>query len=271
MVKIVISQTNKDNIKDLKLITVMADSVKNLHYVRFNMKSVERVEKGYETSNTTIKLQINARKIYLINPTEKLEILYNSDKSKTKCIVKPHVFPYFTLSLDPTGNLMRKNQHFTINEIGFDFTAKTIIIALSKEKNHIAQHLTSLGTVNKNGMNCYLLVYENQSFSYFDHIVKAKETVESISHKYIVNEYMVRTKNKLFDDFGYLKVGSTLKIPTYYCKKGIFYIHEKSMLPVSITIFDEFGVFESYEYTNIEINKPIPPDEFERNFKGYGF
>ena len=82
---------------------------------------------------------------------------------------------------------------------------------------------------------------------------------------------MVRTKNKLFDDYGYLKKGTVVKIPNFYCKKGIFYVDEKSMLPVSITIFDEVGVFESYEYTNLEINKPIPSAEFERNFKGYNF
>ncbi len=249
----------------------MMDSVKNLRSIRFNMKSLERVETGYEESNTKVKLQINSRKVYLKNPTVKLELLYNSDNNKVKCLVKPHVFPYFTLSLDPRGNLMRKNQHFTIHEIGFDFTVKTIAIALSKEKNQIAKHLSLLGKVEKNGMTCYLIVYENQAFSYFDHIVGDKETAESISHKYIVNEYMVRTKNKLFDDYSYLKKGTIVKIPNFYCKKGIFYVDEKSMLPVSITIFDEVGVFESYEYTNLEINKPIPAAEFERNFKGYNF
>jgi hypothetical protein len=270
-VKISLSQINKEHLKDFKIIIEMMDSVKNLHSIRFNMKSLERIETGYETSYTNVKLQISSRKVYLKNPSVKLELLYNSDKNKVKCLVKPHVFPYFTLSLDPRGNLMRKNQHFTINEIGFDFTVKTIAIALSKEKNQIAKHLTLLGKVEKNGMTCYLIIYENQSFSYFDHIVGDKETVESISNKYIVNEYMVRTKNKLFDDYGYLKKGTIVKIPNFYCKKGIFYVDEKSMLPVSITIFDEVGVFESYEYTNLEINKPIPPAEFERNYKGYGF
>lgn len=271
LVKIVLSQTSKEHLSDFKIITDMMDSVKNLHSIRFNMKSLERIETGYEESHTQVKLQISPRKVYLKNPTVKLELLFNSDKSKVKCLVKPHVFPYFTLSLDPTGNLMRKNQHFTINEIGFDFTVKTIAIALSKEKNQIGKHLTLLGKVEKNGLNCYLMVYENLSFGYVDHIVGEKETAESISHKYIVNEYMVRTKNNLFDNYGYLKKGTIVKIPNYYCKKGIFYIDEKSMLPISITIFDEVGVFEMYEYSNLEINKPIPAAEFERNFKGYTF
>jgi hypothetical protein len=59
------------------------------------------------------------------------------------------------MSLDPRGNLMRKNQHFTILDIGFDFMARTIAIALSKEKDQIAKHLTHAGKVEKNKMMCH--------------------------------------------------------------------------------------------------------------------
>lgn len=265
------SQHSKEHLKDFKLITDMMDSVKKINYLRCSMKSLERTETGFASASTKIKLQVLPRKSYLQNQEKKLEVLYNSDLSANKCIVKPHVFPYFTLTLDPKGNLMRKNQHFTIFELGFDFTVKTIAIALSKEKDQIAKHLSLVGKVEKNKMNCYLFVYENNAFSYTDYVVQEKETVSSIASKFVVNDYMVRTKNKLYDDYGYLKVGSKLKIPSFYCKKAFFYIDEKTMLPVSVAIYDEVGLFETYEYLDLEINKPIPEAEFTRNFKGYGF
>lgn len=249
----------------------MMDSVKKINYLRCSMKSLERTETGFATASTKVKLQISPRKSYLQNQEKKLEVLYNSDHSANKCIVKPHVFPYFTLTLDPRGNLMRKNQHFTIFELGFDFTVKTIAIALSKEKDQIAKHLTLVGKVEKNKMNCYMFIYENNSFGYTDYIVQEKETVSSIAAKFVVNDYMVRTKNKLYDDYGYLKVGSKIHIPTFYCKKALFYIDEKTMLPVSVAIYDEVGLFENYDYMDLEINKPIPAAEFTKSFKGYGF
>jgi hypothetical protein len=43
------------------------------------------------------------------------------------------------------------------------------------------------------------------------------------------------------------------------------------MLPISTSIFDEAGLFESYDYYDLELNKPIPVNEFKRDFKGYGF
>lgn len=265
------SQSSKDHLRDFKIILDMMDSAKKVNYIRFSMKALERVEFGYSTANTKVKLQMYPRKSYLINVDKKLEVLYNEGELHNKCLVKPHVFPYITLTLDPKGNLMRKNQHFTVHELGFEYTVRTIVVALSKEKENISKHLTYAGKAIKNKMNCHVLVYENLSFGYNDYIVKDRETVTSIANQFIVNDYMIRTRNKLYDEYGYLKKGSVIKIPNYYCKKAIFYIDEATMLPVSMSIFDEVGLFESYEYYDIELHKPIPQEEFKRSYKDYRF
>ncbi len=265
------SQSHKEHLKEFKIVIDMMDSVKKIETIKFNMKAIERNESGYSVANSKIKIQTLPKKLYLINTEKKLEVLYNEGQLNNKCLVKPHVFPYFTLTLEPRGNLMRKNQHFTIHEIGFEFTVKTIAIALSKEKEQIGKHLTLVGKAEKNKMNCYLLIYENNTFSYNDYKVLQKETVTSIAAKLSVNDYMIRTKNKLYNDFGYLKVGSVIKTPNFYCKKAIFYVDEKTMLPISMSIYDEVGLFESYDYNDIEINKPIPAIEFLKDYKLYHF
>ena len=264
-------EVSREHFKDFKLITDMLDSSKKVSSLRYNMKSVERIETGYVTATTKVKLQVHPRRSYLVNTDNKLEVLYSEGENNNKALVKPHVFPYFTMSLDPRGNLMRKNQHFTILDIGFDLNEKTIAIALSKEKDQIARHLTYVGKVEKNKMNCMLLVYENLDFSYYEYTVQHKETVSSIAGKFTVNDYMIRCKNKLYDNYGYLKEGSVVKVPTFYCKKAVFYVDEKTMLPISVSIYDEVGLFESYDFFNLEVNSPIPAAEFKRDFKGYGF
>ena len=265
------AQISKEHLKDFKIISDMMDSAKKITSVRYKMKSMERIENGWNKASTQVKLQINPRKSYLLNTENKIEILYNATESTSKCLVKPHTFPYVSLNLDPRGNLIRKNQHFTVLELGFDFTVRTIAVALSKEKEQIIKHLTLVGKVEKNNMHCMMLIYENLNFTYHDYVVQPKETVTTIANKLIVNDYMVRTKNKLYNEYGYLKVGSVIKIPTFYCKKGVFYIDEKTMLPVSVSIFDEVGLFESYDYYDVELNKHIPDNEFQKDFKGYKF
>ena len=51
----------------------------------------------------------------------------------------------------------------------------------------------------------------------------------------------------------------------------MLFIDEKLFLPVSISLFDDVGLFESYDYLNIEINKPFAADEFKKDNKNYGF
>lgn len=263
-------EVSNEHFRDYKLILGMLDSSKQVKYLRYELRSIERIETGYSTSMSKVKLQVQPRKSYLKNVGNNLEVLYNAEES-TKATVKPHVFPYVTVTLEPRGNIMRKNQHFTIMDLGFDFTAKTIAIALSKEKEQILNHLTYLGKHEKNKMNCHLFVYENTDFNYYDYTVQAKETVSSISAKLTVNDYMLRTKNKLYDNYNYLKEGSLIKVPSFYCKKAIFYIDEKTMLPISVSIYDEVGLFESYDYFNLEVNKPIDDAEFHKNYKDYKF
>lgn len=265
------SQISKDHLLDFKIIIDMMDSVKKITTLRYKMNALERVDHGYLSANTTVKLQMHPRRSYLQNTEKKLEVLYNEGQLNNKCLVKPHVFPYFTLTLDPRGSLMRKNQHFTIFELGFDFTVKTIVMALSKEKENVAKHLTLVGKAVKNKMNCYVLIYENNAFGYHDYKVQDKETVGSIASKLVVSDYMIRSKNDLYNEYGFVKAGIKIKIPNYYCKKAIFYIDELTMLPVSISLYDDVGLFENYEYYDIELNKPIPVIEFNRNYKGYGF
>ena len=103
---------SREHFTDFKLITDMMDSVKKVNYIRFNMKSVERIETGFSVANTKIKLQSHPRKTYLLNTEKKLEILYNEGELNNKALVKPHVFPYFTMTLEPRGKFNAQKPTF---------------------------------------------------------------------------------------------------------------------------------------------------------------
>lgn len=249
----------------------MIDSIKNVRTVRTSIKALERINNAYSSAASEIKVNVSPRKLYFIGRQGKLEILYVTGEHGNKAVVKPHVFPYLTLTLDPRGNLMRKNQHYTINELGFDFIGRTVGLILSKEKENMSKSMTYVGKHEHNGYMCHMLVYEAKTFTYSEYTVQHKETLTSIAMKQSLNDYMLRSKNNLFNDFGYLKEGSKILVPGMYCKKAVFYLDEKTMLPVSVSIYDEVGLFENYEYTNIKINKPFEEKEFTKEFKGYGF
>jgi hypothetical protein len=257
--------------KPLKLVADMIDSINAIKTLRCKVVALEKINNSYLSATSEIKIQTNPRKLYFINREKKLEILYVSGQFGDKAVVKPHVFPYFTLTLEPRGNIMRKNQHYTIMELGFEFIGKTFALALSKDKDNIAKNLSYVGKHERNGYKCHMLIYECKNFIYTEYTVQKHETLTSIALKLNVNDYLLRMKNNLFNDFGFLKEGTKLQVPVYYCKKAVLYIDEQSLLPVSITIYDETSVFESYDFTNIIVNKPIDQAEFTKEYKDYSF
>ena len=258
-------------IKPLQLIVAMHDSIEAIKTVRFKVIAVERIQGNYVKVVSEDKIQTKPRKLYLLNREKKLEILYVEGLNNNKAVVKPNVFPYLTLKLNPQGSLMRKNQHYSINELGFDFIGKTIELAISKEKENMAKCVSYIGMQNKNGHKCYLFVYETEKFTYTDYVTKDKETVASIAAKLHINDYIIRTKNNLYGEFGTLKTGTKLKVPIYYCKKAVFYLDEKTLLPINVSVFDDIGLLENYDFMDIIINKPIDPKEFTEDYKDYHF
>ncbi len=246
----------------------MYDSIKNVKTLRISISAIERLGSTYASASSEVKLQTTPRRLYFINKAKKLEILYEHNTNNNKALVKPNHVP--NLNLDPTGNMMRKNQHYTIHELGFEFIGKAIALTLSKDKDGL-KNFVYKGKVKKFHYNCYLLQYENLEYSYVEYTVGPKETASSISAKLIVNDYLLRYKNDLLNDFGYLKKGKKLLVPNLYCKKAVIYIDEKLMLPVAVSLYDDQGLFESYEYPSILINSPIKEEEFNKDNKEYNF
>ena len=257
-------------IKPVKILSQMNDSIKNIKTLRVSISAMERLESGFNKATSEIKLQTNPRRLYFKNTIKKIEILFNSGKLNNKAVVKPNAFPFFTLTLDPTGNLMRKNQHYTINELGFEFVNKAIFLTISKDKDGLA-NFKYHGKVTKNGYSCHVLEYENKNFGYVDYTVGDKETVSHIASKLIVNDYLVRFKNNLLNEYGYVKQGKIIKVPNLFCKKATLFIDEHLMVPVAVSLSDDNGIFENYEFSKIEVNKPIKEEEFSRGYKEYHF
>jgi hypothetical protein len=258
------------DVKVQKILHQMFDSIRNVKNLRVKIYALERFDTKFLTANSELKLEVQPRKLYFINRQKKLEILYNHETHANKALVKVHTFPYVALSLDPTGSMMRKNQHYTINEMGFEFIGYALALTISKDKEGL-NHFSLKGKLQKNGYSCYLLEYETKSYTYSDYVVGEKETISSIATKLKVNDYLLHYKNGLLNEFGYLKKGSVLKVPTHYCKKAVIYVDDKLFLPVSISLYDDIGLFESYEFTSIEVNKGIREQEFSKDFKDYGF
>lgn len=255
----------------VKLLNQMVDSANSIKTVRYHFRSLERIENNFLKSETDVKLITRPLKLYVLNAEKKTELLYLDGEHSNECLVKPNSFPYVSIYLNPRGAIMRKKQHYTIYEIGFNFVAKTIKSIIYKDGVNILRHLRYCGREFKCGQMCQIVIYENKDFSYIDYVVGDKESASSISIKNFLSDYSIRVKNNLpsYDD--YITKGQRIKVPTNYCKSATIYISEQTKLPVSINLNDENNLFESYLYSNVILNKVIEVEEFKRNYRGYNF
>jgi hypothetical protein len=267
------SQNTPSAFPDIKqFIAHFSDSIAKIKDLKMNIYASERQENPntYITARSFIKIKYDpVKKIYFKNPEKGLEILYNPTISH-KALVKPHIFPYVPIWLDTRGNIMRKNQHYTIHELGFDFIFKSLQMTMAKDKEFF-KHARWAGSIHRNGYDCLMMVYENPQFDYQEYVVSEKDNLDLLCLRLCINHYLVRIKNNLYNDYKPVKKGTKLIIPNLYAKKAVIYFDKKTYLPVIISLYDDHGMFEHYEYTSIRINQGLGDDEFSREFRDYNF
>jgi hypothetical protein len=260
----------KVNLNCKEIINKSLKSIKEVKGLKYHLKITERGKKGFNNYESAVKFNKNPRLIYLY--IKGIEVLWLQGKNNGKALVKPNSFPFFNLNLDPMGNLMRQDQHHTLNEMGYDYFAGIIQHAVEQLDTKFDDYI-QLGSEERiNNRLCYKVTINNGDFTYRDYTIGEGESITSIARKFFIAEYMILEKNPKFNDyFDILKKGQVIKIPTWYCKTVTIFIDQFYFLPISIKVIDDKGLFEEYNYHFLQVNPKFEEGEFTRNYKEYKF
>lgn len=261
----------KSEISCQEIMQNMFQAVHQISTLRYDMKAMERIDMKMVHTQAAVKLQILPRKIYFKNAKSGQEVLWVSDENKGEALINPNAFPYFDLSLDPYGNLMRRNQHHTIFEIGFSYMSHTIEGLAKREKSSFENYFQLSGTVVFDGKVCDIISINYPQFAYVTYTAHKGETLVSIARQLNVSEYEILQKNKFSDYDVILKEGENIQVPNNYSSKSILYIDTNTYLPLFVQIYDEKGLFEQYEFHNLQVNPFISPEEFTKKYPEYHF
>jgi hypothetical protein len=173
--------------------------------------------------------------------------------------------------LDPYGAIMRKDQHHTIHEMGFHYLADILKDGLIKAGDKLDKYFKLLGEEQYEGRTCYKLSIGYPDFGWIPYSVKKGENLVTIARKLRISEYMVMENNPKISSYNDLKEGQVIQVPNAYAKLTLLLIDKEYLLPVNNKVFDDKGVFETYEYHNLQVNPVIAPEEFTKTYKGYHF
>lgn len=249
------------------------DRIKTLKY---RLVKKERIKGVMKEGEIQVKYQRNPFKVYIYvySPKPGVEILYNHGENGNKASINPNNFFLNILdpNLDPMGKTLRKDEHHTILETGFEFT-RLLLTALKKradEEKKFDELCKYEGEITWANRACYKLLLSYPTFAWEEYTVKKGETLIDIARNFNLNEYMILEKNKLA---WYDKVseGQTILIPNIFAKKVILYIDKLLKLPIYQEVHDDVGLFEIYEYHGVIVNPVITAEEFTKKYKDYKF
>lgn len=251
------------------LVNKIFDAVDNVKTLRYNLECNERIKGRMQHTESKVKLQISPRKLYL--NIRGVEVLWVQGQNNGDALVNPNAFPYIDLNLDPYGSLMRKDQHHTIHEMGYQYLADILKDGMRRSGDNLDKYFKVLGEEKYDGRDCYKLSISFPDFAWIDYTVKKGETMITLSRKLHVSEYMVLENNPKISSYTDVKEGQVIKVPNAYAKLTLLLVDKEYLLPVNNKVFDDKGLYETYEYHNLQVNGGIPAEEFTKTFKGYHF
>lgn len=256
------------NCKEILQNSIVA--IDKIQTLKFHLKCNERIKGMLVATESQVKMKTSPRSIYIY--LKGPELLWVNGKNNGNALINPNGFPFINLSLDPTGSIMRENQHHTINEVGFKYFSGIIKTYLTSAGEEFDNFFHCEGIISFDNTDCWFITAEYPDFKYIDYTVQEGETLVSIAEKLMVSDYMLLEINTdKGRNYHAIKAGQKIRVPNMYCRKLILYIDKITFLPRVIKVYDDKGLFESYEYRNLQVNPNIADEEFTKEYKGYKF
>lgn len=249
----------------------MLDSVKKIKTQTFSLKSTERVNGHLAFAESFVKINVSPKKIYFRSSRKGFEILWVEGENGNQALVHSRSLPLVNFNLDPYGSVMRKDQHHTIFDLGSGYIGTTIENTILRAPKEFDKHFAYAGIVTFDNKECYQIVINYPEYKHIEYTTTKGETVTSLAKKFHTSDFKIRYKNNLSSYFGEITEGTKLSIPVPYSNKAILFVDKKTFVPLNIKVYDEGGLFESYEFYNMKTNIIFKSDEFLKSFKGYEF
>ena len=261
--------TPPDKLTTEQLLTRFTAAIADLKTLRCTVKAQERNGSSYQQARSALKITYNPMRVY-VRTQKGVEALWVTGQNDGDAWVYPNAFPYITLSLDPNGTLMRRNQHHGLLDAGFGTIADIISGSGQHQDRAFEQSFRYVGDSTVLGHPCYVLRSDFPQFRYVPYTPAKPETVAQITAKFGCGEYRIIARNGLSYEKP-VPAGKTLQVPNGYGRRTTICLDQKSYLPVAVRVIDDKGLFEKFEFTEVVANQPIPNDEFSKEYEGYHF
>ena len=261
--------------KNLKvaLIDKMIKAIDDHNQMEFKMYRSERTKNGFTDGKFYAKLINKPYKLYIKNfkPKPGSEILYIKGQNDDKALINPNSFPYFSISLDPDNNLLLAGGHHSLREAGFTLFSDMFKLYKENYGKELYNRTTYHGMFKWNDRVCYKISIDYPDYSTKKYTPKKGETLYSISRDQLLNIGKLREYNAKYDDDDILDESDEIIIQNVYAKKAVIFIDNENYFPIYQLIYDEEGLYEKYQYVDLNLDISFKNEEFTRDYSEYNF
>ncbi len=246
----------------------MFDAIDNVKTLKYSLYSIERIDDAFSTGHCFVKLNVSPFKVYYKSIEKGVEVLLVDGDA----LINPNGFPYVTLHLSPTGKLMRKGQHQTMARLGYTYFGDMLSHSLAKFPDAYKNYVHRLADTSWDNTPCYKVEINFTQYTNVPYIVtQSGLTASKIATQNFLNDYEVLTLNNISWYEDDLEIGQKLTLPAAYAKHVVLLVSKETNLPLVIRVYDDKGLYEMYQYTNLHVNPTIPDAEFTQDYPGYHF
>lgn len=253
----------------------MKAAIHSMNQSSFNLYSKERFGSKYVKKHLTFHVQERPRKVYMKDKDTGVEMLYVKGWNNNKAYINPNGFPWVNVSLSIYDSKVVAENHHTVRDAGLGFV-NILLEGFESTVKKAGKSRSSLyrygGTVEFAGRPCHrIYLTPPHEFKYVTYTTDRDQSLVQLSRRIVASDYLIKERNKKVSYGRTIKKGTTLEVPNAYAKSVTVYIDKETYMPVVQMLYDERGLFEKFEYTNIKRSPNFSSQEFTTDCSSYGF
>lgn len=235
---------------------------------------VKRELFGDELIEQTIEFKFSRPfKVYVkyIEPHAGREGIYIRGSNRNRLRAHKGSVPDVAVSLNPLGRVAMADNHHPITSFGLErmleVGARNIRKAI--ERGDASLRVSNGGVVH--GEPTWRIDIEsNPSGRYVT--VRRFENLWELADRVGQDMYVILHHNDEIDSPTDIQEGQRVFVPQYYAGRGEYFIGKQTFMMVAARSWDHSGnLYESYEYTKLELNSGLSARDFDHRNKGYNF
>lgn len=251
----------------------MFDAINALKTAKFKLISTERINNEMLVSSAFGTIQYHPKKLFFRSFDNKgeltYEVIYIEGKNNNNALISPNGFPYFNINLNPLGSTIRSNRHLSILDAGGVYLVDMIKIGMNQYSKQ--GNLTERLNISKLSDTETKVVINNSDYSFISYTIQKNESIRDICYKLGVPEYKIMELNESVSNFDDIHEGQVIKVPTVYATKFELIIRNDDFIPTLVKIYDEKGLFATYQYVFFETDPEVGPLTFNKDNPAYTF